>query len=220
MRAVRSIDWSRVVHAWGKATDVPEMWGRFLRGEQETGGETSLWLAVSYERTVYTVTPVLVPLLVQIAKSTHPRRADALLLLGYALGSVGGPLRQRLRLAERLAIQPVRNPFKPGQFLEASPPDPAALRQEDAWVEAMEREIERDLDDWMSALEDSDGPVRDAAAHLLAAVHHDERTDEARALARAAIADVGDPWIREEIAWALEWAGKWLDHGSPDDDDE
>jgi hypothetical protein len=193
---IRDVPWSTLRHAYGPATDIPALWEKFLAVGDEHGefGNT-----VCHQGTVYSATPPLVPFAIEVAKSRHPRRPQALVLLGWIVACTGGPLFQ----AELMARTSFRNPFT-GKTVRNAPPDPAALAAENAWVEAMKREIVAEIDSWLAAAGEPDPEVRMGAHALLGDIAEHAGERRAEAALRVALGSAAEGEERRRLKLLLD----------------
>lgn len=183
LERVQRIDWSGVHHAYGPATDLPKLWANFLAKGDADGefGNT-----ICHQGTVYDATAKLLPVLIDLAGSSHHRQGDALYELVSILGTTGGPLQGRQRLAKR----PILNPFDKKTFLVAAP-DAQALAHETAWVDQMKADIEVQFDTWLDASMSGERRVQVGALCVLAAYRNHAQTNAAHARVRAAQPHLG-----------------------------
>ena len=78
-----SVDWAKLGHAYGEATDVPRQL-RALASGQEKERQKALWDLhgnIWHQGTVYEATAVAVPFLLEMLKNDHPAPESILVLL-------------------------------------------------------------------------------------------------------------------------------------------
>ncbi len=204
---VVAIDWSKLPHNYGHEPNVLAVWDVDIEGNEaaceRTKNET-LGNLVCHQGTISPAAFALVKPLLHVAKSTHPRRNEAIHTLADFLDAYHGLEGYRALLGERLAYVP--NPFKKGERLgKGEPPDEEVIAAERAAMTAMRQEIEGEFDFWMEVAkaEGLDWGVRLASLHLLARVTEHPQADEAEELVRFAYASL-DGERRESLAWLIE----------------
>jgi hypothetical protein len=94
-----NIDWSRVNHAYGPATDLPATLRALASGDKEQR-ERALWELhgnIWHQGTVYEATALAVPFLLELVRGKHPKSLEILWLLaliadGKSYGAAHGNL--------------------------------------------------------------------------------------------------------------------------------
>lgn len=167
---IDAVDWSRLEHAYGAASDIPVLWEASLR--REPGALEALGAAICHQGDLFTATHALVPSLVELAtRGTELPRADVLQILA-AIMDGRGPLERRAELASRAPIV-LRHPAAPATVTMGGPgtaPDPEELARERAWVRAMKAEIAAHLEAWRALATHPDEDVRQAASAVVRAI--------------------------------------------------
>jgi hypothetical protein len=80
-------DWSRLRHAYGPATDVPDLLDRASR-DAEDRNWTHVWSCLCHQGTVYSASYAALPRLFEIVRErSSPQRAHPLVLIGAIIAS-------------------------------------------------------------------------------------------------------------------------------------
>jgi hypothetical protein len=87
---IHEIDWSAVHHAYGPATDVPELLTSLARGENLKNVCWELWGNLFHQGTTYQASHVAVPFLWRILREGAPTSEVRLFLLTYLRGLARG----------------------------------------------------------------------------------------------------------------------------------
>ncbi len=137
LEGLDAIDWTSLEHAYGDASDVPDL----LRdlGEGRESAFDSLWGNAFHQGTRYSVSPVIVPFLVEIlgARRDEDDRALAITrgILEYLHGlAMGYPTDLFPRPIDPDAWEAQIAGVDPGRWRERAPGEPRASR--DAWLRA------------------------------------------------------------------------------------
>lgn len=200
-REVRGTDWSQFECACSPATDLPEMWDRFVAEgdpDWEFGNE------LCHQGTLYTaIFPLAAPLM-KLAKSEHPSRSGALAILGAVLRSTGGTLAYRKSLSETFSQRAVPNPFAPGESIEGPPqPSDEEVEREAKRVRELKDLIESELPCWLQLAESADDATRYAALDLLGGItYHDDQELAEEAIREAYESAAADD--RARLAWLID----------------
>jgi len=160
LESLDRIDWSKLTHAYGAATDVPELL-RALASPDEDAREHAIYELqgnIWHQGTVYPASAQAVPFLVELLNAPRVLGKDAILILlaHLANGSSYHNVRQHVpRLKSEAASS------------EAQRRIPVELE----WVRAATAAVKAGQEAYVKLLSDNDPGVRAAAVYLLAALN-------------------------------------------------
>jgi hypothetical protein len=159
LEGLDSIAWSKLSHAYGKASDTPAHLRNLTstRQSKREHARDALWSSINHQGSVYDATAAAVPFLVELATSTDiaERHEILQLLTEIARGSGWHQVHQRHDI--------VRKAF--GQEKIAK-----EIRREAAWVGTIREEVTKAAPAIAGLLHDGDLRVRLHAANFLTAV--------------------------------------------------
>jgi hypothetical protein len=101
------VDWAGLTHAYGSATDTPELLRQAGSADREAASQalSDLYSSIFHQGTVYEATAAAVPFLVDLAREAPHQRDDLVWMVGMVADDehAYGPMRQRVRdaLAEQ-----------------------------------------------------------------------------------------------------------------------
>src|SRR5690348_12800500 len=91
LEGLDNIDWQRLSHAYGPATDVPDLLRALQSPDQETREEahTQLYISICHQGTIYNATAYAVPFLIELLNYPSVEDLESILdlLAGIAKGS-------------------------------------------------------------------------------------------------------------------------------------
>jgi hypothetical protein len=159
LEGLDSIAWSKLSHAYGKASDTPAHLRNLTstRQSKREHARDALWSSINHQGSVYDATAAAVPFLVELATSTDiaERHEILQLLTEIARGSGWHQVHQRHDI--------VRKAFGEEKIAKE-------IRREAAWVGTIREEVTKAAPAIAGLLHDGDLRVRLHAANFLTAV--------------------------------------------------
>ncbi|HUE73393.1 MAG TPA: hypothetical protein VMP01_21120 [Pirellulaceae bacterium] len=187
LEGLDQFDWSRLSHAYGDASDVPDLIRRLGAGSVETSREAlhELFGNIWHQGTVYQATAVAVPFLLELVEDpATPDRSGILDLLQSI--SDGWLIFQRYAVDD-------------GKFV---PPEIAARHaRERPHYQAAHEAVAKGFDVLVRLLSDEDRAVRAGSAFVLATLT--ERSSDVATTLLDTIDDETDDWCRGALLLAL-----------------
>lgn len=166
LEGLEQIDWGKLQHAYGPAEDVPGLLRGLASPEKSARGEAlhALWGNIWHQGTVYEATSVAAPFLIELATNScvQGREEILLLLASIANGNSYLDVHQHVGLFKEM--------YGAEMTTEKWTED---LGRELSWVKAARAAVVASVNRYVGMLDDSDWPVREAAAFLLAALGSD-----------------------------------------------
>ncbi len=162
LERLNEVDWTRLTHAFGEASDVPGYIRALSSNDREERDEAigSLFGTIWHQGTVYGATAVAVPFLVELLEVRHVAGKDEILHLlagiaeGHSYIDVHGAAFQRMGM-------------EPGSEQERADFE-ARLQRELGWVRAASEAVEAGVPTYRKLRFDDDPAVRIFAAYTLA----------------------------------------------------
>jgi hypothetical protein len=198
LEGLRDINWAGLTHAYGPATDVPDLLRALaappdaVEEEDTAGGEDPLSLLcnlVNHQTSIYPATPFVVPFLVELLAAGPPERRASLLytlttFAGYAGPAPPDPFGRAPVAAWTPDWDAAGCVCRPAARDTEAARWRAARQEEEQIRQAMRAAVRAGLPRYLALLGDADPEVRQAAAET-AGAFPDAPRDVALALAAA-----------------------------------
>jgi tetratricopeptide (TPR) repeat protein len=196
LQGLDAVPWANLEHAYGPATDVPDLLRKLLDPDPKVRSETlwTLYGNVFHQGTRYPATPYVIPFLIELCASPAvPNRGDLLrywgdLIMGY------------FSVQERPLWGDGERIYHYGQIIIAGPDDPE-WGDYPATLHQIYQESLNGHDLVCRLLADEDPGVRIGAAWMLACLPTKAEVSIPKLQARATVEPSG--WVRAAITFAL-----------------
>jgi hypothetical protein len=153
LETLNSVPWSKLEHAYGEASDVPDLIRALASPEQKVyaGAISRLWSSVIHQGTVYSATASVVPFFCELLEAPEVHNKAGLLdyLAAIAHGASYGDVH-------------IREPERRG-----TPEMQQQIAEELSWVQAASDAVSEGYATYLRLLQSSDPQLRAYAAHTL-----------------------------------------------------
>jgi hypothetical protein len=159
LEGLDDIDWSKLGHAYGPASDVPDLLRSLASADEDSRHEAvnELYGNIWHQGTVYEASSYAVPFLIELLGSQEVECKDEILLLlaHLALGTSYHKAHQHL---------PSQTPREQGADWQKT------IEREIGWVDRVKSAVRAGEDVYLKFLQDEEPLLRDSAAYLLASL--------------------------------------------------
>lgn len=186
------IDWSRLEHAYGAASDVPGMIRALADddGDERAAAFHAAYGNIFHQGTRYSATPKAIPFLVELASQPQPKQLGE--LLGLIVHCVAG------------YFSPIGGPYNATGAVWGGVTEPMSDYGETTEIlAACEHSAERAVPLCLKLLAHGDAKVRERALHLVAALRQFAERYEVVPRLRDHVAKETHAGVRAMIAFAL-----------------
>lgn len=157
LEGLDEIDWSKLSHAYGEATDVPGQLRGLVSEDKEERSQAfgELCGGILHQGTIYEATAFVVPFLIELLKSTDllDKNEILILLAQIACGTSYHDVHQHARI--------FREKAKTEEWQ-------GKIREELVWVENAKAAVQAEEPLYLELLSEPDSSIREASAYVLA----------------------------------------------------
>lgn len=161
LEGLDTIDWGKLTHAYGEASDVPALLRQLTssKADEREQAMQELYGNIWHQGTVYEASAQAVPFLIQLIESEVVEGKDEIfiLLAHLARGTSYHDVHQHLPMLKAEAQKPEWQ---------------SGIQKELVWVRDVKAAVKAGENNYLRFLSETDPALRDATAYLLAALDH------------------------------------------------